>query len=125
MSRAIRWSRGWRFDRAGGGDQYGLLAGRQRSRAGRHCRSVLRCLPRVGAQHRCLPGFVKPFSAGLEHLRSTALSAIPQHRMAEPDEIAGISLYLAARASDFTTGATFLVDGGQAIGNPLYALFGE
>lgn len=45
--------------------------------------------------------------------------------MTEPDESAGIALYLAARASDFTTGATFLVDGGPAIGNPLYALFGQ
>jgi NAD(P)-dependent dehydrogenase (short-subunit alcohol dehydrogenase family) len=42
--------------------------------------------------------------------------------MAEPAEIAGIALYLASPAASFTTGATILVDGGQAVGNPLYAL---
>ena len=42
--------------------------------------------------------------------------------MAEPEEIAGIALYLAAPASSFMTGATLLVDGGQAVGNPLYGM---
>ena len=37
-------------------------------------------------------------------------------RFAEPEEIAGIAVYLAAPASSFTTGATILVDGGQAVG---------
>ena len=42
--------------------------------------------------------------------------------MAEPEEIAGIALYLASPASSFTTGATILVDGGQAIGSQMYSL---
>jgi NAD(P)-dependent dehydrogenase (short-subunit alcohol dehydrogenase family) len=70
------------------------------------------------------PGFVKTkFSAaiwGNPALNAAALAAIPQQRMAEPEEIAGLAVYLAAPASSFTTGATFLVDGGQAIGNVLY-----
>ncbi|HQY94530.1 glucose 1-dehydrogenase [Caldilinea sp.] len=72
------------------------------------------------------PGFVKTkFSAAIwsnEALNAATLAGIPQQRMAEPAEIAGIALYLASSASSFTTGATILVDGGQAIGNPLFAL---
>jgi len=70
------------------------------------------------------PGFVKTkFSAAIwsdDALNAATLAAIPQQRMAEPEEIAGIALYLASPASSFTTGATFLVDGGQAIGSHLY-----
>jgi NAD(P)-dependent dehydrogenase (short-subunit alcohol dehydrogenase family) len=65
------------------------------------------------------PGFVKTrFSAAIwdnPALNASTLAAIPQRRMAEPHEIAGIALYLAAPASSFTTGATILVDGGQAV----------
>lgn len=70
------------------------------------------------------PGFVKTkFSAAIwsnEAMNAAVLAGIPQQRMAEPREIAGIALYLASPASSFTTGATILVDGGQAIGSPLY-----
>jgi NAD(P)-dependent dehydrogenase (short-subunit alcohol dehydrogenase family) len=65
------------------------------------------------------PGFVKTrFSAAIwdnPALNAATLAAIPQGRMAEPHEIAGVALYLAAPASSFTTGATILVDGGQAV----------
>jgi NAD(P)-dependent dehydrogenase (short-subunit alcohol dehydrogenase family) len=71
------------------------------------------------------PGFVKTrFSAAIWEnpaLNHPLLAAIPQQRMAEPEEIAGIALYLAAPASSFTTGATILVDGGQAVGDSRYA----
>ncbi len=71
------------------------------------------------------PGFVKTkFSSPIwsnDVMNEGTLAAIPQHRMAEPDEITGIALYLAAPASGFTTGATILVDGGQAVSNPLYS----
>lgn len=72
------------------------------------------------------PGFVKTkFSAAIWEnaaLNTATLAQIPQRRMAEPAEIAGLVLYLAAPASSFTTGATILVDGGQAIGSALYSL---
>lgn len=38
---------------------------------------------------------------------------IPQGRAAEASELTGIALYLASPASSFTTGAVFVVDGGQ------------
>jgi NAD(P)-dependent dehydrogenase (short-subunit alcohol dehydrogenase family) len=39
----------------------------------------------------------------------------PMQRIGEPDEIAGIALYLAAPASNFATGQVFVVDGGLTI----------
>ena len=69
------------------------------------------------------PGFVKTkFSAALwgnPQIYENVVRAIPQKRMAEPRELTGIALYLASSASDFTTGATFVVDGGQLVGNAI------
>lgn len=63
------------------------------------------------------PGFIKTrFSAALweDEAREQALAArIPQQRIATPDELTGMAVYLASPASSFTTGATFLIDGGQ------------
>ena len=66
------------------------------------------------------PGFVKTdFSRTLwqnEKLHDTIVRGIPQGRMADPDEIVGIALYLASSTSDYTTGETIFVDGGQSLG---------
>lgn len=69
------------------------------------------------------PGFVKTkFSAALwqnPQIYEAITAVIPQKRMAEPEELTGIALYLASAASDFTTGATFTVDGGQMVGSAI------
>jgi NAD(P)-dependent dehydrogenase (short-subunit alcohol dehydrogenase family) len=65
------------------------------------------------------PGFVRTkFTRVLwetPHLYDAILKIIPQGRMAEAGELAGIALYLASSASDFTTGSVFVIDGGQLV----------
>lgn len=40
------------------------------------------------------------------------LTEIPLHRMAQPEEVAKLALYLASDAAAYVTGATFFIDGG-------------
>jgi NAD(P)-dependent dehydrogenase (short-subunit alcohol dehydrogenase family) len=69
------------------------------------------------------PGFVKTkFSSLLwqtPQINAAILKRIPQKRMAEPDEIAGLAVYLASPASSFVTGSIFSIDGGQLAGAPI------
>ena len=44
---------------------------------------------------------------------------IPMGRMAQPEELTGMALYLASDLASFTTGAVFYVDGGQLAGRGL------
>ena len=66
------------------------------------------------------PGFIKTkFSRAIwdnPQIHDATLKVIPVKRLAEPNELTGIALYLASSASDFTTGATITVDGGQMVG---------
>ena len=41
----------------------------------------------------------------------------PLRRIGEPEEMAGIAVYLASRAGNFTTGQNFVIDGGATIGS--------
>ena len=69
------------------------------------------------------PGFIKTkFSAaiwGNPQIYETIKKQIPQQRIAEPEELTGMALYLASAASSFTTGTVMLIDGGQKIGTGL------
>ncbi len=40
------------------------------------------------------------------------LKGIPLHRMAQPDEVAELALFLASDAAAYITGATYFIDGG-------------
>ena len=44
-------------------------------------------------------------------------AATPVGRIGQPGDIAGLALYLASSASDFTTGAVFVADGGMTAGS--------
>jgi NAD(P)-dependent dehydrogenase (short-subunit alcohol dehydrogenase family) len=65
------------------------------------------------------PGFFKTdFSAAIwqnEALAKRVVDGTPLGRMGETTELAGIALYLAAPASNFTTGSVMTIDGGSTI----------
>src|SRR5258706_7426282 len=69
------------------------------------------------------PGFVKTkFSAALwqnPQINQAILDTIPQKRMAGPEGIAGLAVYLASPSSSFVTGSTFSIDGGQLVGSAI------
>jgi len=47
------------------------------------------------------------------------LSHLPLARFGEPDDVAGLALYLASSAADYVTGAVLVVDGGLDVASPL------
>ncbi|MCH8501196.1 MAG: glucose 1-dehydrogenase [Aliidiomarina sp.] len=66
------------------------------------------------------PGFIKTrFSSALwqDPAGETQLTQrIPQRRVGETEELTGLALFLASPASSFTTGSTFVCDGGHTAG---------
>jgi len=43
------------------------------------------------------------------------LGRLPLGRFGEPEDVAGLALYLASSASDYVTGGVFLIDGGMSV----------
>jgi NAD(P)-dependent dehydrogenase (short-subunit alcohol dehydrogenase family) len=75
---------------------------------------------RHGIQVNCLaPGYMNtdiPRAALADaDTRARFLSRVPARRIGEPDEVGRLAVYLASAASDFMTGQTIRVDGGQTI----------
>ena len=76
---------------------------------------------RHGMQVNCLaPGYMNtdiPRAAlADERTRALFLSKVPARRIGEPEEVGALAVYLASPASDFMTGQTLYLDGGQTIG---------
>ncbi len=67
------------------------------------------------------PGLVKTkFAQALwthEDLLHEILARTPAGRIGRPDDMTGIAQFLASSASDFTTGAVFVLDGGLSLGS--------
>lgn len=65
------------------------------------------------------PGAVHtPIDADVEadpEKMAALLKEIPLHRMAQPDEIAKLALYLASDAAAYITGSTYIIDGGLTV----------
>lgn len=62
-----------------------------------------------GAVDTPMDGALKADSVELRSL----LAEIPLGRMAKPEEIAGLVLFLASDAAAYITGATYVIDGGM------------
>lgn len=65
------------------------------------------------------PGLVKTKFAeaiwGNEDMHDIIVQRTPARRIGEPDDIAGLALFLAAPASNFATGQVYVIDGGISI----------
>lgn len=60
------------------------------------------------------PGYIEtPENAG--RLKPEALASIPMGRFGTPQDLVGITLFLASEASNYVTGQTLIVDGGWSI----------
>jgi NAD(P)-dependent dehydrogenase (short-subunit alcohol dehydrogenase family) len=86
--------------------------------------ALTRCLAVEWARHgirvnSLAPGYIRTdFSTeemADERIRKLILSKIPMRRLGEPDEVGQLAVYLASPASEFMTGQTIYLDGGETI----------
>ena len=56
----------------------------------------------------------KMMAATLERFRDAIVSAVPLGRIGEPEDMAGIALFLSSRAGAYVTGTIIPVDGGAS-----------
>lgn len=55
-----------------------------------------------------------------ETLRAQVISRLPAGRIAKPEEIAPVVLFLASSKADFVTGAIYAIDGGHLARSPIF-----
>ncbi len=65
------------------------------------------------------PGVIKTYFSRVlwqtPQIADPLLKSLPAGRFGEPEDVTGMALFLASAASDYVTGAVFLVDGGMNI----------
>jgi NAD(P)-dependent dehydrogenase (short-subunit alcohol dehydrogenase family) len=74
-----------------------------------------------GVRVNCIaPGLIRTEMAGplVDHFDAVGQWPNALNTVGEPDDIAGIALFLASRAGRFATGRTFVVDGGELLLGP-------
>jgi len=81
-------------------------------------------LGHINIQVNCIaPGVIKTrFSQVLwqtPQIAEPILAHLPLGRFGEPKDVTGLALYLASPASDYVTGAVFLVDGGMNVASAM------
>ncbi len=63
-----------------------------------------------------LRGFYEPAGMTCDQLlQATVYPRVPLGRMGEPDDIAGVALFLVSKAADYVTGELIMVDGGYLL----------
>jgi NAD(P)-dependent dehydrogenase (short-subunit alcohol dehydrogenase family) len=53
------------------------------------------------------------------HIAEPMLASLPLGRFGEPEDVAGLALFLASSAADYITGGVFVVDGGLNVATPM------
>jgi NAD(P)-dependent dehydrogenase (short-subunit alcohol dehydrogenase family) len=85
---------------------------------------MIRALAVALARHQnranpILPGWIEtPMTDGIldsPAFNEKVLKRVPARRWGEPEDFAGIAVYLASSLSSYHTGDTFVIDGGYAI----------
>lgn len=63
------------------------------------------------------PGFIHTDMTDVlpDKVKDAMVEAIPLHRMAEPDEVANVALFLASELASYVTGQVINVDGGMVM----------
>ncbi|MBN1376319.1 MAG: glucose 1-dehydrogenase [Dehalococcoidia bacterium] len=109
------------------GSQAGLIAaptlsvyGSAKAGVAHFSKSLAREWAKYNINVNCIePGFFyTPATRALddENFKQTVLRKIPLRRIAQPEELGPLAVYLASEVSSFMTGAVINIDGGQTLG---------
>jgi len=94
-------------------------------RDGVRCNVVCPGPVRTAMLEQSLTPLAEATGAGLEEVFRRLHSAVPLHRVATPEEIGGICVFLAGDDSAFMTGSTVMIDGGIHFVDAFAAAAGE
>jgi len=79
------------------------------------CNAVCPGATRTAMLEEALSPLAKTLNTDVDGVFARISSNVPLHRVAAPDEISGVCIFLASDDSSFMTGSALLIDGGAAI----------